>query len=497
MQEFDEIWQLTLQELNKQFSNATMSVWFKDTSLKLLTDTHAVVYIESNFKCEMLQKNHAQVIADTLEGVLGYRPELIITSDKNFTVPSGGTVSDKAEQSKDAAFTDTDISSRGETKEEQDSVRDEADTERTEEKKDASAPSAPEPSFFDPGETNNLAYYNHSSEYTFDNFIVGSSNKFAHAACISVAKNPAHSYNPLFIYGPSGLGKTHLLYAIINEIHKNNPDYKIIYVKGDEFTNQMIESIRNGKTAEFREKFRKADVLLIDDIHFIAGKEGTQEEFFHTFNDLYEHRKQIILTSDRPAKDIQHLEDRLRTRFEWGLPADIQPPDFELRVAIMQNKANALGSNFSVEVLNFLAEKLTNNVRQMEGAIKRIIAYSHLTREDITISLVNNCISDLLSNNGAVKITPEMIIEKVAEKYKVNPDDLFSKKRTSGISNARHVCIYLIKKLLDQSTTAIGKRFNRDHTTIMHSLEAIETNIKIDSSFEMEINEIINSITGR
>lgn len=470
MQEFDEIWQLALDVLKNKYSETVMSLWFKDIKLTQVTDTKALIFVPSAFKKGILEKNHAAAISEALREVLGYEVELVFTSDERFVL---------------------ELAEKTEAEPEQITVS--AATEQTEEKTESSPVSASpaEPSFFTPSEKESAVKITHTSEYTFDNFIVGSSNKFAHAACLSVATNPANSYNPLFIYGPSGLGKTHLLYAIINEIHKNNPDFNIIYVKGDEFTNQMIESIGKGHTAEFRERFRKADVLLIDDIHFIAGKESTQEEFFHTFNDLYEHHKQIILTSDRPARDIQHLEERLRTRFEWGLPADIQPPDFELRVAIMRNKAEALGTSFPIEVLNFLAEKLTNNIRQMEGAIKRIIAYSRLNGEDITIALVNNCISDLLSNNGMVKVTPENIVAKIAEKYDISVNDIYSNKRTSNIAKARHICVYLMRKMLNMSFPAMGKAIRRDYTTAMHSVDFIEKEIKNDSSFEIEINELI------
>ena len=473
MQEFDEIWTLVLSELGKGNAETVVNLWFRDIKLIGLTETEAYLFVPNKFKRPMVEKNFSRAITLALENVIGYTVGLVFT-DSAEEVSYG-----QAEAASDIAP--------------------EKELEAT----------ASEPSFFTladqteskvelPSEGEKLtdAYSSHSTEYTFDNFIVGSSNKFAHAACISVAKNPAHSYNPLFIYGPSGLGKTHLLYAIINEIHKNQPDFNIIYVKGEEFANQMIESISKGKTAEFRQKFRKADVLLIDDIHFIAGKESTQEEFFHTFNDLYEHRKQIILTSDRPAKDIQHLEERLRTRFDWGLPADIQPPDFELRVAIMRKKAETLGSPFPGEVLNFLAEKLTNNVRQMEGAIKRIIAYSRLNSEDITIALVNACISDLLINNGQVKITPEKIVTAVAEKYGISEHDIYSNKRTSNIAQARHICIYLMKKMLDASYQSMGRLLKRDHATIMHSYDRIEQEIKNNSSFEIEINELIKSFSA-
>ena len=472
MQEFDEIWLLALEFLKTKYSDTVMSLWFKDIKLSQVTDTKAVIFVPSTFKRGILEKNHASAISDALTEVLGYEVELIFTSD------SALTVDETAHEPSEPASAPV--------------SEPEAELTEKAEVPDTVTAIPPEPSYYTPGKTaQSVNYAQHTTEYTFDNFIVGSSNKFAHAACLSVATTPVHSYNPLFIYGPSGLGKTHLLYAIINEIHKNNPDFNIIYVKGDEFTNQMIESIGKGLTAEFRERLRKADVLLIDDIHFIAGKEGTQEEFFHTFNDLYEHRKQIILTSDRPARDIQHLEERLRTRFEWGLSADIQPPDFELRVAIMRKKAEAMGKSFPLDVLNYLAEKLTNNIRQMEGAIKKIIAFSHLNGEEVTIALVNNCISDLLSNNGAIKITPENIVTKVAEKYEVSVADIYSAKRQSNSAKARHICIYLMRKLLNMSYPAMGVAIKREYTTVMHSYNTIEKDLKNDSSLEIEINELI------
>ena len=478
MQEYEEIWNLALEELGKINSKTVMSLWFKDIKLINLTDSHAVFYVPSDWKRGMIEKNFSASISKTLESVLGYRVDIVFSgngdmSDSETTEPDSLAVapvknSEEQKQVKEIPITD---------------LSDTAD----EEQRDSG-----EPSFFSTAEkVAKKQSTSPSTEHTFENFIVGESNKFAHAACISVSRDPAHSYNPLFIYGPSGLGKTHLLYAIINEIHRTRPEFNIIYVKGDEFTNQMIESISKGKTAEFREKFRKADVLLIDDIHFIAGRESTQEEFFHTFNDLHEHKKQIILTSDRPARDIQKLEERLRTRFEWGLSADIQPPNFELRVAIMRKKAETLGVPFSLEVLNFLAEKLTNNVRQMEGAIKKIIAYSQLTNEEIDITLVTNCISDLLTNNGEIKITPEKIISKVAEKYGIHENDIYSQKRTSNIAQVRHICIYLMKKLLDASYLSMGRLLKRDHATIMHSYDRIEQEIKNNSTFEIEINELI------
>ena len=461
MQELEVIWNLVLEELKKNHSPTVISLWISDLKLISLTDTDAVLFTESSLKKDVLEKKLFKSISDCFEAVIGYSVNTVFTNDKNFEIKKESVSEHKEEKIK---------------------------------------PETPEENAFlispDNKETQKpRGEISHSSQYTFDNFIVGSSNRFAHAACTAVSQKPADSYNPLFIYGPSGLGKTHLLYAITNEIHKNFPESTIIYVKGEEFTNQMIESISRGLTGEFREKYRKADVLLIDDIHFIAGKEATQEEFFHTFNDLYEHGKQIILTSDRPAKDIKNLEERLRTRFEWGISADIQPPDFELRMAIMQNKAQTLGKTFPNDVLNFLAEKLTNNIRQIEGAIKKIIAFSFLSGDEITIPLVTSCISDLLSASGQVTVTPKMIIKKVSMKYGIDEKDILSEKRASNISQTRHICIYIMKKVLELSYPAIGKVFSKDHTTMMSSYKRIEKEIKNNSAFEIEINELIKEIT--
>ncbi len=545
MQEFEEIWDFVLSELKNLYSETVIKVWLRDSKIEAVTDSSAVIYIQSAFKKEIVKKNYSAAISEALEKIFGYKIDVFFRSEGEpdplseqnsltseapgtdhtagaadnsaasaTTGATGGTAwgANNGAATGGAAWGANNGAAWGERPAANGtatagasgsgSVHNDTAPLTAENESVSAGPSDEklfsagieednEPDFYTVGDNQSTASVIDSNEYTFDNFIVGSSNKFAHAACVSVAQNPAHSYNPLFIYGPSGLGKTHLLYAITHEIHKNHPDYNIIYVKGEEFTNQMIESISKNLTSEFRERYRKADVLLIDDIHFIAGKDSTQEEFFHTFNDLYEHKKQIILTSDRPAKDIQKLEERLRTRFEWGLSADIQPPDFELRVAIMRKKAEALGKPFSSEVLNFLAEKLTNNIRQMEGAIKKIIAYSCLNSEEVTISLVTSCISDLLTDNGNLKITAQKIISTVAEKYNVSENDIYSNKRTSNIAKARHICIYLIKKLMDLSYPAIGRILKRDHTTMLHSYETIANEIKINSVFEIEINEMI------
>ena len=338
-----------------------------------------------------------------------------------------------------------------------------------------------------------------NSDYTFENFIVGSSNKFAHAACIAVANNPAVAYNPLFIHGQSGLGKTHLLYAITNRIRESRPNANIVYVKGETFTNQLIESIAVSAQymAKFRAKYRQADVLLIDDVQFIAGKPSTQEEFFNTFNELYDAKKQIILTSDRPPKEIKTLEERLKSRFEWGLIADIQPPDLELRIAILRKKSIDMGVEIPLEVLDFLGENLRSNIRQIEGVIRRLGAYSTLAKRPITTEMARENIADVISGAEPVKVTQDKIFNAVARKYGVTVEDIRGKRRTREIAQARHVCIYIMRTVTDLSLPSLGRVFDRDHTTILSSIDTITAKIREDASLENDIDDLIKEITNR
>ncbi len=335
-------------------------------------------------------------------------------------------------------------------------------------------------------------------EFTFDTFIVGSSNKFAHAASLAVATNPGRAYNPLFIYGNSGLGKTHLLYAIRNEIQKNDAKKKVIYVKGEDFTNELVEALMKKSNIEFRQKYRQSDVLLVDDIQFIAGKESTQEEFFHTFNTLYEAKCQIVLTSDRPPKEIKTLEDRLRSRFESGLIADIQPPDFETRIAIIRRKAELLEIELPADVTEYIATRLKSNIRQLEGVVKKLKAKNQLYGDKITINVAQKTISEILNNDQPPPLTVEMIIDEVARHFGLTGDDIRSSKRNSNISNARQIAIYAVREITDLSMNLIGEEFGgRDHSTIVYALKQIEKNMDKDPKLRATVDDIIKNIKNR
>ena len=332
-------------------------------------------------------------------------------------------------------------------------------------------------------------------EFTFETFIVGPSNKFAHAAAMAVATKPAVLYNPLFIYGNSGLGKTHLLYAICNEIEKNNPNINIVYIKGDEFTNELIEAIRRGTTAEFRQKYRKSDVLLVDDIQFIAGKESTQEEFFHTFNSLHSAKKQIIISSDKPPKDMEILEERFRSRFEWGLIADITLPDYETRMAILHKKEEMEGYNISEEVIKYIATNIKSNIRELEGAFNKVMASSKLEKKEVTLELAEQALKDIISPNEQKVITPDYIISVVAEHYHVTVADLCGNKRSSKIVMPRQIAMYLCRDIIDTSLKTIGKNLgNRDHTTVMHGIEKIENELKVNDNLRNSIETLKKKI---
>ena len=334
-------------------------------------------------------------------------------------------------------------------------------------------------------------------QFTFDNFVVGPSNRMAHSAAIAVSKTPGQVYNPLFIYGPPGVGKTHLLYAIANGIRRDKPDANIVYIKGDQFTNELIDAIKSGKNVEFRSKYRNADLFLVDDIQFIAGKESTQEEFFHTFNNLYEEHKQIVLTSDRKPDDMLTLEERLRSRFLWGLIADINPPDYETRMAIIQNKAKHLGLQLPDDVCNYIAINITSNVRQIEGTVKKILAYRDLNNMPLDLPNISRAIDDMFKSEGNALPTPSLIISQVCKFYNVDEVILRSTKKSKGVAEPRQVAMYLIRKLTNLSLPDIGKEFNRDHTTVIYAVDKISTSLKSnDTTMQNNIRDITANINS-
>lgn len=493
MQFLSEVWNSVLAEMRGNYSETLMELWFNELHLSYLSDEVAVIATKQKFKRDFLESKYTSVIHDYLTRVgFDVRIIFIATDEKS-----------EAEHLRELGLSGSDAAP---PESEPDMPSDPAESDRRNKQ------------FLEQNFENGINYLSGESkkesgdstvgsDYTFDNFIVGSSNKFAHAACLAVANRYASGtnadeeyfqkqYNPLFIYGPSGLGKTHLLYAIMNRISELCPEAKIVYVKGEDFTNQLIDSISHGTCEQFRSKYRTADVLLIDDTQFISGKVSTQEEFFHTFNTLYENHKQIVLTCDCPPRSIKTLENRLQTRFEWGLTADIQPPAYELRIAIMKSKAEALGISLPADVLEFLANNLRSNVRQLEGAVKKLGAQSFLTGAQITVDLAISCVADLMTGSEPASVTVDRILEKVSQKYGVSVEDIKGRKRTKEIALVRHRSIYIIRKLTDLSLPAIGKLFGRDHTTIMASLDTVEREMAKDSLLELEMNDLIRELRG-
>ena len=409
------VWAKVMGHMEQRLGNVTVAAWFDDAEIVELNDEHLILHSSSEFRREIIRRRCAEYVHDALKEIFDSDAKLIVFSDEELD----------AYQNKDK-------------------------------KK---------------GNKFNL-------EFSFDNFIVGPSNRLAHGAAIAVATRPGSVYNPLFIYGPPGVGKTHLLYAIANGIRESNPDANIVYIKGDEFTNELIAAITSGNNIEFRNKYREADLFLIDDIQFIAGKNSTQEEFFHTFNKLYEEHKQIVMTSDRKPSDMQTLEDRLRTRFEWGLLADIQPPDYETRMAILKNKANQIGLDLSDDVCHYIANNITNNVRQIEGTVKKIMAYRDLNDMPMNLNNISRAISDMFKTEGNALPTPGLIISQVCKFYNIDEIVLRGTNKSKGTAEARQVAMYLVRKLTNLSLPDIGQEFSRDHSTVLYAIRKVEMDLK-------------------
>lgn len=442
-------WQSVLDEVEKHVSKPSFETWLKSTVLIELDEHSAIVGVPNSFAQDWLEKNYVTLVADSLMKVT--KKDRIV----RFVVPQ-------------AAKNDSSLA-----------VQQTADL----------TPQVTEETYLP--STNVML----NPKYTFETFVVGSGNRFAHAASLAVAEVPANAYNPLFIYGGVGLGKTHLMHAIGHYVLEQDPTKKVVYVSSEKFMNEFINSIQENKAEEFRNQYRTVDVLLIDDIQFLEKKERTQEEFFHTFNALHEDSKQIIISSDRPPREISTLEDRLRSRFEWGLITDIAPPDLETRTAILKKKAEADGMDIPNEVMLFIADRVDSNIRELEGALTRVVAYADLTKEDISIDLANEALQDIIANNQPKPVSILDIQEKVGEHYNITLEDFISPNRTRTVAFPRQVAMYLSRELTTQSLPKIGDEFGgRDHSTVIHAHDKITRLLQEDEQLQEEIQQICTTL---
>ena len=433
MESLYDVWNAVCEESKKYITEVGYNVWIKDLKPMEQRPGEFVVSIYSNYKKQIIEMNYLEILENCLKDVMGVPTKLkVLFADEN------GEIIENAEEE-------------------------------------------PEEGSFE-------------SNYTFENFIVGSSNRFAHAASMAVAENAVIIYNPLVIYGNSGLGKTHLMLAIKNRVSKLYPKKKIEYIRGEDFTNNLIMALRDGTIDEFRNRFRKADMLLMDDIHFIAGKESTMEEFFNTFNTLYQAGRQIVVTSDRPPKDIKTLDERIRSRFESGILADITPPDFETRVGIVNTKAAMLNLTLDENLVYYIAEHIKMNTRQLEGVVKKLQAYVQLQNRVPTLSVVQGFIRDIINDHQPEPIKIEEIIKAVSDAYQVPEKDIISKRKTAPVVFARQVAMYIARETTELSYKAIGDSFGKDHTTVLYTVDKIEKHLK-NQPFEREmVDEIIKNL---
>ena len=457
--DLESIRSMLIEMLLKEISPTAINLWFGDLKLASLDENEAIFVSPSDIKKKTIQQRFAITMADKLNEILGFEPSVVIYSSEHGEV---------------------ELSSK------------KLETFEKIEKGDI-LPSPALSNEFD-------ALHNYRSEYTFENFVVGSSNRFANSAAIAVANQSfddfsKKEFNPLFIYGPSGVGKTHLLYAIVNRIIKNNPTKKIVYVKGEEFANQLFTAIQKRNTNEFKEKYRNADVLLIDDIHFVAGKPALQEEFFNNFNAIYDENKQMIFTSDRPPHEMKSLEDRLRTRFMAGLIVDIQLPDYDLRCALLKQKATVNHLNITNDIINFLAENVTSSIRQLEGVIKKLGAIQLLEGGEISLERVKNSVNEFVPKKDSDQKKMDDIILAVSKKFNISRDDILSTKRNKEIAIPRHICVYIARQTTQLSQSQIGKFINRDRTTVISSETYVKETMETDSSFAFEVNSLIREIS--
>lgn len=446
MEHLKDLWSEVLANVEKKISRPSFETWLKSTRLKSYGEEYVTIAAPNSFARDWLENNYVHLLTGILSELTGEDRliQFVVPKDmeeEDFSLPKP-TVK--------PAETNPTISARG---------------------------------MLNP-------------KYTFDTFVIGSGNRFAHAASLAVAEAPAKAYNPLFIYGGVGLGKTHLMHAIGHYVLDHNPSANVVYLSSEKFTNEFINSIRDNKAVDFRNRYRSVDILLIDDIQFLAGKEQTQEEFFHTFNTLHEEAKQIIISSDRPPKEIPTLEDRLRSRFEWGLITDITPPDLETRIAILRKKAKADGLiDIPNEVMMYIANQIDSNIRELEGALIRVVAYSSLVNNDITMDLAAEALKDIIPNSRPRSVTILDIQKTVGEHFNIRLEDFTAKKRTRLIAYPRQIAMYLSRELTDHSLPKIGSEFGgRDHSTVIHAHEKISTLLKEDQSLQQDIQNIKNTL---
>ena len=436
MNSLTDVWGNVLQQMSQQLAPTTINTWFDEVEVVTMEDSAFVLHCGNEFKKKTIEARFLSYIRDALRDLFSADFEIKILNDEQLSAYHGVA-----------------------------------------------------PDY--PGDLND------SGAFTFETYVVGPSNKLAYAAAHAVSERPGVNYNPLFIYGDSGLGKTHLLYAIAHGLKKNHPDAKIVYIKGDDFTNELVASIREGKNAEFREKYRQATLLLVDDVQFIAGKEQTQEEFFHTFNSLYEAGKQIVLTSDRPPREMTKLEDRLRTRFEWGLMVDVTPPDYETRLAIVKNKSAMLGVKLSDPVTDLIAENVTANVRQIEGTLNKILAYYDLMGSAMSQEDILRAIRDMIKKNNEYIPTSQAVVNYICSTYHIDEDVLRGQSRGREVVTARQIAMYLMRRMICMNLVDIGKEFgDRDHTTVLHSLDKVEKQMRSDPAFAEMVKQITTNINA-
>lgn len=448
MNSFSEIFELMKSQLG--ITDTAMKLWIDPIKPIKLNNNRVLLYVQSEYAKKLIEENYVMTFKTIFKDILGFDVEIELLCDKDLTAEQKLKYCDPIPELQDDLIMKERL-----------------------EKSEAG------------GE------YKH----TFETFIVGDSNKLAYAACKAVAQNENTNYNPLFIYSEPGLGKTHLLSAVKNEMLSRNPAMNVVYIAAETFTNDFVQAIRSNTTDKFKEKYRSADVLLVDDIQFISGKEETQQELFHTFNELHRRDKQIIFTSDRPPKEMSNIEERLLTRFEWGLLADISTPEFETRIAIVKRKAELFGMSIPDNVVEFIADKLKNNIRQLEGAIIKMNALTLVTGVHPTISMAQNTIRDILSDHEPIPVTVEKIINEVAHIYNVSPEDMRSQKRSAQISTSRQVAIYVVSRITGLSYSAIGAEFgNRDHSTIVYAINKVKSIIKRDNSYRATIDDLIKNL---